>query len=74
MSRIPPFAQTVSFSTIIDFFHVPNLSNATREESIFLIALYSELATQANLLAGILPWELTRAKRELFAAMQKGEQ
>ena len=51
-----------------------NFSNASREEAIFLHFLYSQLGTQANLLAAALPWELQRVKRELFAAMQKGEQ
>lgn len=69
ISGFPPFVSTVSFKTVLEFFHVQNLSNASRDEAIFLHILYSSLATQARLLAAILPGSVQRPLRELFAAM-----
>lgn len=71
MFGYPPFVRTVTFKTVLDFFHIRNLSNASTEEAIFLHVLYSSLATQARMLAAILPWSLERPLRALFAAMNE---
>ena len=71
ISGFPPFVTTVNLKTVLDFFHIPNLSNASLDEAIFLHTLYSSLATQARLLAAILPWSLERPLQELLAAMNE---
>ncbi len=71
ISGIPSFVSTVSFKTVLRFFHVPNLSNASLDEAIFLHVFYSSLATQARMLAAILPWSLQRPLRALLAAMNE---
>jgi hypothetical protein len=71
ISGTRPFVRTVNFKTVLDFFHLPNLTNASRDEAIFLHILYSQLATQAELLAAILPYSVQRPLRELFAAMNE---
>src|SRR5712692_5058754 len=53
MFGIPPFVSIVSFKTVLDFFHIPNLSNASLDEAIFLHILHGSLATQARMLAAI---------------------
>jgi len=60
---------TIKFKTVLEFFHLSNLANASREEAIFLHILYSHLSTQATLLAAILPWSVQRPLRALRAAM-----
>ena len=69
ISGIPSFVSTVSFKTVLDFFHLHNLANASLDEAIFLHILYSSLATQARLLAAILPYSVQRPLQALLAAM-----
>jgi hypothetical protein len=71
VSGIPPFVSTVSFKTVLDFFQIPNLTNASLDEAIFLHVLYGSLATQARMLAAILPGSLERPLRALLAAMNE---
>jgi len=72
ISGTPPFVKTVTLKTVLEFFHVANLENAiARDEAIFLYLLYSQLATQAELLAAILPWSVQRPLQELFGAMNE---
>lgn len=69
VSGVPPFVSSVTFKTVLDFFHIRNLSNASLDEAIFLHILYGSLATQAELLAAILPMSVQRPLQALFAAM-----
>jgi len=62
---------TASLSTVLEFFHLENFSNASREEAIYLHTLYSHLLTQARLLAAILPWSVQRPLQALRAAMNE---
>jgi hypothetical protein len=71
VSGIPPFVTSVNFSTVLEFFHIRNFSNASLDEAIFLHILYGSLATQARLLAAILPYSVQRPLRALFAAMNE---
>src|SRR5579863_10111459 len=71
VSGMPPFVRTVTFNTVLDFFQLPNMRNASLEEAMFLHILYGSLATQAEMLAAILPWSVQRPLRELFAAMNE---
>lgn len=64
-----PLSYTVNLKTVLSFFHISNLENASLEESIFLHTLYSSLLTQARLLAAILPWSVQRPLQALRAAM-----
>jgi hypothetical protein len=66
-----PLSYTVSLSTVLEFFHISNLENASLEEAIYLHALYSHLLTQARLLAAILPWSVQRPLQALRAAMNE---
>lgn len=66
-----PLSYTVSFKTVLEFFHISNLSNASLDEAIFLHVLYSNLLTQARLLAAILPWSVQRPLQALRAAMNE---
>jgi hypothetical protein len=70
-SGIPPFVSTVSLKTVCDFFHVQNLMNASFEEAIFLHLVYGSLATQARMIAAILPGPVQRPLRALLAAMNE---
>jgi hypothetical protein len=66
-----PLSYTVSFKTVLKFFHLSNLENASLEEAIYLHTLYSHLLTQARLLAAILPWSVQRPLRALREAMNE---
>jgi hypothetical protein len=61
----------VSLRTVLDFFHLRNFSNASLDEAIFLHILYGSLATQARMLAAILPYSVQRPLRALLAAMSE---
>jgi hypothetical protein len=69
MSGWPPFVRTVTFKTVLDFFQLPSLRNASFEEAMFLHILYSSLANQAEMLAAILPWSVQRPLQALFSTM-----
>jgi len=71
VSGFSPFVSTVTFKTVLDFFHIRNLSNASFEEAIFLHLLYGHLATEARMLAAILPYSVQRPLRALLAAMNE---
>ena len=71
ISGISPFVTMVSFKGVLDFFHISSLANAYSEEAIFLHVLFYSIATQARLLAAILPGPLQRPLRELLAAMNE---
>jgi hypothetical protein len=71
ISGFPPFVTMVSLKEVLDFFHISNLANASSEEAIFLHVLYGSLATQARLLAAILPGPVQRPLRALLAAMRE---
>jgi len=66
-----PLSYTVNLNTVLEFFHISNLENASLEEAIYLHTLYSHLLTQARLLAAILPWSVQRPLRALRAAMNE---
>jgi hypothetical protein len=70
-SGIPPFVTTVTLRTVLDFFHIRNLSNISLDEVIFLHVLYGSLATQARMLAAILPGSVQRPLQALLAAMNE---
>lgn len=64
-----PLAYTVSLKTVLRFFHISNLENTSLDEDIYLHTLYSQLVTQARLLAAIWPWPVQRPLQALRAAM-----
>ena len=66
-----PLSYTVSLKTVLEFFHISNLRNASLDEAIYLHTLYSHLLTQARLLAAILPWSVQRPLQALRAAMNE---
>jgi hypothetical protein len=74
VSGFPLFVKTVTFKQVLEFFHIRNLPNASSEEAIFLHVLYGQIATQARLLAAILPWSLQRPLQALHEAMNESEQ
>src|ERR1700686_2926404 len=41
ISGIPKFVKTVKFKTVLDFFHIANLRNASSDEAMFSRILYS---------------------------------
>lgn len=67
---IPSCVKTVNLSTVLEFFHLSNLSNATKDEAIFLHLLYAQLGTQAQLLSAVLPYSTRRVLGELFKVME----
>ena len=71
LSGTPSFVQTVRFRTVLEFFHISNFSKATLEEAIFLHVLYSQVATQAEMLRAVLPWSVQRPLQALLAAMNE---
>lgn len=67
----PSGVVSVSFRTVCEFFHLENLSNASREEVIFLHILFAHLASEAKMLAAILPWSVERPLRALLEVMNE---
>lgn len=65
----PDEVTSLKLSTVSEFFHIPKMRNASMHEAIFLHVLYAQLATQARMLAAILPWSVQRPCRALLAAM-----
>jgi len=64
-----PLVRKVSLRTVLEFFHLHNLSRISFEEAMFLHVLYGSLATQARLLAAILPGSLQRPLQALLSKM-----
>lgn len=62
---------TVKFKTVLEFFHLTSLENASAGEAIFLHTLYRQLAIEARTLAAIFPYSVQRPLQALFAAMRK---
>lgn len=66
---VPGCDKTVRFKRVCEFFHLRNLRKASLEEAIFLHVLYAQLATNAKMLAAILPWSVQRPLRDLLSVM-----
>jgi hypothetical protein len=68
-----PFVKRTTLNSVLDFFHIQSLSNASFEEAIFLHLLYQSFVTQLETLAAILPESLQRPLRALRAALHESD-
>jgi hypothetical protein len=80
---ISPLVSTVKFSTVLEFFHLSNFENASREEVIFVHLIYNFISAQATqALHAVTNWRVgyyipmkptpnTKAFRNFTAAMQR---
>jgi hypothetical protein len=64
-------AGTVSLKSLLEFFHIRNFRNASVDEAIFYHTLFTHLATNARMLASVLPGSYSRALKSLLRSMHK---
>ena len=74
ISGIPKLVKTVKFKTVLDFFHIANLRNASSDEAMFSRILYSysaDYSPRQRCWRPVLPHPVPASRKAPFSVSQK---